>query len=97
MAQARGSAIVANLLLLCVLLVCMNGDATNFTVGDAKGWGLNVKDWPNGKSFKAGDVLCKYNSVLLLGKAACTNTLLLSFYFQFIHKPNKSFCKKKKK
>jgi hypothetical protein len=60
MAQARGSAIVATLLLLCVLLVCKNVDATNYTVGDAGGWRFNVKDWPNGKSFKAGDVLGKY-------------------------------------
>ncbi|KAL5207072.1 hypothetical protein ABZP36_031507 [Zizania latifolia] len=31
--------------------------ATEWTVGDAKGWSFGVAGWENGKAFKAGDVL----------------------------------------
>ena len=59
MAQERGSAIFAIVLILGLLLHCENVWATTFTVGDAGGWTFNVSNWPNGKTFKAGDVLGK--------------------------------------
>ncbi|XP_057531746.1 basic blue protein-like [Amaranthus tricolor] len=31
--------------------------AATYTVGGAGGWTFNVNNWPNGKSFKPGDVL----------------------------------------
>uniref|UniRef100_A0A2N9HLY7 Phytocyanin domain-containing protein n=1 Tax=Fagus sylvatica TaxID=28930 RepID=A0A2N9HLY7_FAGSY len=57
MAQERGSAIFAIVLILGLLLHYENVWATTFTVGDAGGWTFNVSNWPNGKTFKAGDVL----------------------------------------
>jgi hypothetical protein len=57
MAQARDSAIVATLVLLCVQLVCTIVNAETYMVGGDKGWTSDVFTWPNGKSFKAGDVL----------------------------------------
>ncbi|KAF7126987.1 hypothetical protein RHSIM_Rhsim11G0130600 [Rhododendron simsii] len=57
--QGRGNAIFTAALVLCVVAL-FNGEAAeaaSFIVGDAKGWVFNVNDWPNGKSFKAGDTL----------------------------------------
>ncbi|XP_059629927.1 chemocyanin-like [Cornus florida] len=47
--------IVVALLSLVVHLEPVHG--ANFTVGDKGGWTFNVSGWPNGKSFKAGDIL----------------------------------------
>ncbi|KAK4563318.1 hypothetical protein RGQ29_005718 [Quercus rubra] len=55
--QGRGSAIVVSVLLLGMLLHCGNVLAATYTVGDAGGWTFNVVGWPNGKTFRAGDVL----------------------------------------
>lgn len=63
MCQGRGIAAVVTVLLLCMLLHCKNADAASYTVGDAAGWTFNVQNWPKGKSFKAGDVLGKYEQV----------------------------------
>ncbi|XP_042379967.1 basic blue protein-like [Zingiber officinale] len=54
--QARSALVI---LALAVVGHCLLGhtEATDFVVGDAGGWKFNVIDWPNGKSFKAGDVL----------------------------------------
>ncbi|MBA0767437.1 hypothetical protein Gotri_016322 [Gossypium trilobum] len=58
MGQERGSAMIWLTLLLCF----QSSLAATFMVGDASGWGFGVSNWPNGKSFKAGDVLeFKYN------------------------------------
>ncbi|KAL4632568.1 hypothetical protein ACB092_04G060700 [Castanea dentata] len=55
--QGRGSAIFVSVLLLGMLLHCGNILAATYTVGDAGGWTFNVVGWPNGKTFRAGDVL----------------------------------------
>lgn len=54
--QARSAVII---LALAIVGHCLLGhtEATDFVVGDAGGWRFNVIDWPNGKSFKTGDVL----------------------------------------
>lgn len=56
MAQGRSSA--ATMLLLCMLVLYSEMvHAATYVVGDATGWAYNVNSWPNGKSFKAGDIL----------------------------------------
>ncbi|XP_039066902.1 chemocyanin-like [Hibiscus syriacus] len=57
MAQERGSAIMCMTVMLCMMVCFKTSFATTFMVGDASGWGFGVNNWPNGKSFKAGDVL----------------------------------------
>ncbi|EOY25915.1 hypothetical protein QUC31_011843 [Theobroma cacao] len=57
MAKERGSAIIAMALLLFFLLHSETTHAATFKVGDDDGWRFGVSDWPNGKSFKAGDIL----------------------------------------
>uniref|UniRef100_A0A2N9FQ55 Basic blue protein n=1 Tax=Fagus sylvatica TaxID=28930 RepID=A0A2N9FQ55_FAGSY len=57
MAQGRGSAIFATVLLLGLLFQCENVWAATFFVGGAGGWTFNVDSWPKGKTFRAGDVL----------------------------------------
>ena len=57
MAMGRGNAVVAVVLVLCLVLPCDMVDAATFTVGESNGWSFNVVGWPNGKSFKAGDTL----------------------------------------
>jgi hypothetical protein len=51
------TSIVASFLVL--LLAFPSVFATDFTVGDAKGWDLGVDytTWPSGKTFKVGDNL----------------------------------------
>ncbi|XWS19116.1 hypothetical protein CRYUN_Cryun32bG0104000 [Craigia yunnanensis] len=44
-------------LMLCFLLHSETTYVATFMVGDASGWGFGVSNWPNGKSFKVGDVL----------------------------------------
>ncbi|KAK4563315.1 hypothetical protein RGQ29_005715 [Quercus rubra] len=57
MSQGRGNAIAVSVLLMGMLLRCGNVWAATYTVGDAAGWSFNVVGWPNGKTFRAGDVL----------------------------------------
>ena len=64
MSQGRGNAIDVSVLLMGMLLRCGNVWAATYTVGDAAGWSFNVVGWPNGKTFRAGDVLGKYESLL---------------------------------
>ncbi|XP_050261752.1 basic blue protein-like [Quercus robur] len=65
MSQGRGNAIAVLVLLLGMLLHCGNVWAATYTVGDAGGWAFNVVGWPNGKTFRAGDVLVfNYNPTL---------------------------------
>ncbi|XP_010241114.1 PREDICTED: basic blue protein-like [Nelumbo nucifera] len=61
-AQGRGSATqaattAASLLLLCLLVQLDTTSATSYVVGDDAGWTYNVQNWPDGKTFKAGDTL----------------------------------------
>ncbi|URE10998.1 Basic blue protein [Musa troglodytarum] len=55
----EGRTFIAALALICLCLFyhLEITAATEFTVGDSAGWSFNVENWPNGKSFKAGDVL----------------------------------------
>ncbi|KAL3538567.1 hypothetical protein ACH5RR_001933 [Cinchona calisaya] len=58
-----------------MVLLCNIASATTFIVGDIKGWTYNSVGWPNGKSFKAGDVLVfnyvpKYHNVVVVDKAS---------------------------
>ncbi|XP_062024054.1 basic blue protein-like [Rosa rugosa] len=70
--QGRGSArfnimqVVAVLLLLCLMAVQLEYvDAATYTVGDSRGWSFKTDKWPNGKQFRAGDVLIfNYDSTL---------------------------------
>ncbi|KAL2937334.1 Basic blue protein [Bienertia sinuspersici] len=61
--MAQGSSNSARLALclgvgiFCLLTLTKPILGAQFTVGDAAGWTFNVNNWPNGKSFKAGDVL----------------------------------------
>ncbi|KDO50927.1 hypothetical protein CISIN_1g048131mg [Citrus sinensis] len=57
MAQARGSAIIAVVTVLLLLMHCNIGSATTFKVGDDGGWVFGVQNWPEGKTFKCGDIL----------------------------------------
>lgn len=59
MAQARGSAIIAVVTVLLLLMHCNIGSATTFKVGDDGGWAFGVQNWPQGKTFKCGDILGK--------------------------------------
>ncbi|KAK8564383.1 hypothetical protein V6N13_005388 [Hibiscus sabdariffa] len=57
MAQGRGSAMAAAVL-LCLLLSRLEfAQAATYTVGGAGGWTFNTAGWPKGKRFKAGDTL----------------------------------------
>jgi hypothetical protein len=70
MAQRRGCAIFATVLLLG-LLHCENVWATTFTVGNDHVWDFSVSRWPtNDKTFKAGDVLGKYEQSLFSEKVS---------------------------
>jgi hypothetical protein len=62
MAKGSGSAIQASILamaLLCLLIQSELAEAAVYSVGDSKGWTFNAVGWPNGKRFRAGDVLGK--------------------------------------
>ncbi|KAL4353453.1 hypothetical protein GQ457_06G001680 [Hibiscus cannabinus] len=57
MAQGRGGAMAA-VVLLCLLLSHLEfARAATYTVGGAGGWTFNTAGWPKGKRFKAGDTL----------------------------------------
>ena len=49
--------------LMCFSLLLLQfgvSQSAEFTVGDGDGWNYDVTDWPTGKSFKEGDVLCMF-------------------------------------
>ncbi|CAB4267543.1 unnamed protein product [Prunus armeniaca] len=72
MGQARGSAIVATMLLLCIMLPCCEiSDATNYTVGDDDGWNFKVHDWPTGKKL--------FHSHVTLGQVLNWPTFMLNY------------------
>ncbi|GAV67387.1 Cu_bind_like domain-containing protein [Cephalotus follicularis] len=59
MALARGTVLVATMVLLFVVLHCEVAHAKTWTVGDGFGWTLAINEevWPRGKTFYAGDIL----------------------------------------
>ncbi|XP_027902196.1 basic blue protein-like [Vigna unguiculata] len=67
MSQGRDSAkslvLVSVICLLCLLVLLEGANAATYTVGGPSGWTFNTDTWPNGKRFRAGDVLVfKYDS-----------------------------------
>lgn len=69
MYQGRSSAVdtisttneVSLLLLMCLVVGLELVDAASFTVGDSSGWSFGAQNWPQGKRFRAGDVLSMFN------------------------------------
>lgn len=61
MAKGRGSAVVAAMAVCLLVLHCETAQAATYVVGDAGGWTFNIVNWPQQKTFKAGDVLGTYN------------------------------------
>jgi len=59
-----------------LMLAFPNAFATDFTVGDDSGWnqGVDYTKWASGKTFKVGDNLGMYESILCL---------ILHFFFLF--------------
>ncbi|KAM0949066.1 putative Phytocyanin domain, cupredoxin [Dioscorea sansibarensis] len=61
MAMGRGSAKMSFGMAFICLLVLQHcfviSHAAVYTVGDNNGWTFNTVNWPQGKRFKAGDVL----------------------------------------
>ncbi|XP_057729922.1 basic blue protein-like [Arachis stenosperma] len=62
MSKGRGSAsllmVMATLIpLTCLLFLVKPSNAATYTVGGPGGWSFNTNSWPNGKTFRAGDVL----------------------------------------
>ncbi|XP_057430684.1 basic blue protein-like [Lotus japonicus] len=64
MTEGRGSAslptvvVTVGISLLCLLaLQVEHANAATYTVGGPAGWSFNTDTWPNGKKFRAGDVL----------------------------------------
>ncbi|KAF0932910.1 hypothetical protein E2562_013110 [Oryza meyeriana var. granulata] len=49
-------AVIGLVLAVCCTEILVAG-ATEWTVGDSKGWSFGVAGWENGKAFSAGDVL----------------------------------------
>ncbi|XP_037427697.1 basic blue protein-like [Triticum dicoccoides] len=62
---ARRGAVVAAAA-LAVACCCMGvASAAPYYVGDGGGWSLSSASWPNGKQFRAGDVLVfRYNPLI---------------------------------
>ncbi|XP_051146529.1 basic blue protein-like [Andrographis paniculata] len=61
MSEGRGSALVFGLAAVMVAAIVAGhfpaAEAATYTVGGARGWTFNVASWPNGKRFRAGDIL----------------------------------------
>ncbi|XP_014522321.1 basic blue protein [Vigna radiata var. radiata] len=67
MSQGRDSAkslvLVSVICLLCLFVLLKGANAATYTVGGPSGWSFNTDTWPNGKRFRAGDILVfKYDS-----------------------------------
>ncbi|XP_009803052.1 basic blue protein-like [Nicotiana sylvestris] len=72
MSRKHGSAILWVMFLALFTIQITN--AAIYNVGDGNGWTFGVSNWPNGKNFKAGDVLVfKYpkgvHNVVIVNKA----------------------------
>jgi hypothetical protein len=57
MAKGSGSAIQASILAMALLCLLIQSELAEAAV--YKGWTFNAVGWPNGKRFRAGDVLGK--------------------------------------
>ncbi|XP_042516135.1 basic blue protein-like [Macadamia integrifolia] len=51
------AAVTTMAFLFCIHISINIACAANYTVGDSSGWDFNVRDWPTGKTFTAGDIL----------------------------------------
>uniref|UniRef100_A0A7N0UUI2 Basic blue protein n=1 Tax=Kalanchoe fedtschenkoi TaxID=63787 RepID=A0A7N0UUI2_KALFE len=80
MAQGSGSAgqkasVYLLAMVLCIMLFASSGtQAATYVVGGPAGWTFNTNSWPNGKRFRAGDVLIfnydpKMHNVVLVDRA----------------------------
>lgn len=59
--QGRGSAgTIGVVVVLCLMVQLGCSNAATYKVGESGGWSFNTDSWPNGKQFRAGDVLCKF-------------------------------------
>lgn len=61
MSGGNRATIIAAAVMLCVLLQTSISSAATFPAGGANGWGFNMNGWPNGQTFKVGDVIGKYS------------------------------------
>ncbi|KAF7044201.1 hypothetical protein CFC21_053460 [Triticum aestivum] len=63
---ARRGAVAVAAAALAVACCCVGvASAATYYVGDVGGWSLSSGSWPNGKQFRAGDVLVfKYNPLM---------------------------------
>ncbi|CAN1140610.1 Basic blue protein [Linum perenne] len=58
-------AIMMYIMVLFMFVQLNTSHAATYNVGDASGWGFGVNSWPQGKSFKAGDILVfKYSPLV---------------------------------
>ncbi|XP_059630300.1 basic blue protein-like [Cornus florida] len=60
MSQGRGSAGPAMFIVVALLCLVVQFEAVHgatFIVGGSGGWTFNLSNWPNGKRFRAGDIL----------------------------------------
>ncbi|CAL5203962.1 unnamed protein product [Lathyrus oleraceus] len=69
MSEGRGSAsmnmVTVMISLLLLLFLSESANAATYNVGGPSGWTYNTDTWPNGKKFRAGDVLVfNYDSTL---------------------------------
>ncbi|XP_059311243.1 basic blue protein-like [Lycium ferocissimum] len=76
--KLEGSAIFLVILMVLFITSQIANASTAYNVGDSDGWTLGVSNWPNGKNFKAGDVLVfKYpkgvHNVVIVNKANYDN------------------------
>ncbi|KAI6689495.1 hypothetical protein NL676_026323 [Syzygium grande] len=53
----RGSAYETAIIGLAVMYLLAQAKAATYVVGRSEGWTFNMENWPNGKSFRAGDTL----------------------------------------
>jgi len=80
MGQGRGFSAMFVLLSVLVLMSEMAHAAT-YVVGDKNGWNFNTNNWPNGKKFKAGDVLGILSSSFSLNTLQTVLNLVLRVNF----------------
>lgn len=74
--------IVAFAMMLCIFLQTNISKADTFLAGGANGWGFQLNGWPNGKTFKTGDVIGKN----LLVKFTIQITVLDLYVFFYVNK-----------
>ncbi|KAJ8528399.1 hypothetical protein K7X08_022091 [Anisodus acutangulus] len=57
--MSRGNKVtnIALAMILCILLQTSISNADTFPAGGANGWGFAMNGWPNGNTFKVGDVI----------------------------------------